>query len=329
MNVKNKSKILDVKKEALEAEKRIRQYIRETPVEYSPYLSNSGNCRAYLKLENIQLTGSCKLRGAMNKMLSLSKKEREKGTVTVSSGNHAVAFAYLLKTLGSKGTIYLPENVSQAKIESLRYYEADIKLYGKDFIQTEAFAQDTAKKDNQIFISSYNDSKIIGGQATVGIELARQIKKIGAVLVPIGGGGLISGIAGYLKSIDENIEIIGCQPENSPVMFESIKAGKIIEVEFKPTISDGTAGGIENRAITFDICKNYVDDYILVSEEEIKNAMKLILERHSLLIEGAAALSVASFIKAKDRFENKNVVLIISGARVSLDILREIVCKGE
>ena len=322
------TKNINIKKEALEAEERIRKHIRETPVEYSPYFSESGNCAVYLKLENIQLSGSFKLRGTMNKILSLTKKEREKYIITASSGNHGAAFAYVLKKLGLKGTIYLPEIATQTKIEALRYYGVDLKLHGTDCVKTEIHARETAKKNNLIYIPPYNDPKIIGGQATIGIELQRQIKKIDAVLVPVGGGGLISGIAGYLKSTDKNIEIIGCQPENSAVMYESIKAGKIVEMESKPTISDGSAGGIEQGSVTFDICKNYVDDFILVSEEEIKEAIKLFIEKHYMIIEGAAALSLASYLKIKERFKDKNVVLIISGAKISLDQLKEVLCQG-
>lgn len=324
MNIEDRAKSINIKKEALEAEKRIREYIRETPVEYSPYLSQSGNCEVYLKLENLQLSGSFKLRGTMNKLLSLSRKESEMDMVTASTGNHGAAFAYTIKKWGLRGTIYLPENASQTKIEALRYYGADLKFYGTDCVKTEDFARETAEKNNLLFISPYNDPKIIGGQATVGIELQRQIKKIDAVLAPVGGGSLISGIAGFLKSINKNIDIIGCQPENSPVMYESIKAGKIIEMKSKPTLSDASAGGIEQGAITFDLCKKYVDDFIIVTEEEIKEAIKLFLEKHYMLIEGAAALSVASFVKTIERFENKNVVLIISGAKISLDQLKEV-----
>jgi threonine dehydratase len=140
----------------------------------------------------------------------------------------------------------------------------------------------------------------------------------------VGGGGLLSGIAGYLKSIDKKFEIVGCQPENSAVMYESIKAGRIVEVPSRPTISDGTAGGIESGAVTFDICRRCVDDFVLVTEDEIKAAIKLILEKHHMLIEGAAALSVACFLKAKKRFEKRSVVLVLSGAKLSLSTLREV-----
>lgn len=315
---------IDLKKEVGRAERRIRKYIRQTPLEYSPFFSQEGNCEVHLKLENIQLTGSFKLRGTMNKLLSLSKKERKSILVTASSGNHGAAFAYALKKLGLKGIIYLPGYTSKAKLDSIKYYDVVLKMFGTDCVKTEIHAREEAEKNDFLYIPPYNDLKIIGGQGTVGIELKRQLEQIDVVLAPVGGGGLISGIAGYLKSLDENIEIVGCQPLNSAVMAESIEAGEIIEMESQPTLSDGSAGGIEKGSITFDICQKYVNDFILVSEEEIREAIKLVLEKHSMLIEGAGALTVASFMKAKESFKGKNVVLVLSGAKISMDILKEI-----
>lgn len=320
------TQIYDIKKEATDAEIRIREFIRETPLEYSPYLSLLGNCQVFLKLENTQLTGSFKLRGAMNKMLSLDEDEREKGIVTASSGNHGAAVAYALKKLGINGTIYLPKNTSSVKIKALQETGVEIKFFGDDCVKAELFAKEEARKNDKVFISPYNDLKIIGGQATIGIELERQIRDMDAILVPLGGGGLISGIAGYLKNEARNIEIIGCQPKNSPVMYESVRAGKIVDMTSLPTLSDGTAGGIEPGAITFDLCKKLIDDYILVLEKEIRDAIILIFKKHHMLIEGAAALAVASFVKRKERFKNKTVVIIISGAKINLDLLKRILC---
>ena len=321
--------MIDVKREVEAAGKRIRGHILETPVENSPVLSRMGNCRVFLKLENAQLSGSFKLRGAMNKYLSLSPEEQQGYLVSASSGNHGAAFAYTLDKFGGKGVIYLPETVSPAKLEALNMYRIAIELYGNDGIQSETLAKNTAREQKRIFVSPYNDPQIIGGQGTIGIELFRQIDTIDAVFVPVGGGGLMSGIAGYMKQIDDSISIIGCQPENSKVMYESLQAGKILELESKPTISDGTAGGIEPGAITFDLCKKYVDDFVLVTEDEIINALRLILEKHYLLVEGAAALQVAAFLKTKEQYAGKDVALILSGKRIGLDAVKSVLDKGD
>jgi threonine dehydratase len=315
---------LDVKEEALEAEDRIRGHIRETPLEHSVYLSRLANCRVHLKLENLQITHSFKLRGAVNKFLSLGEEEQRGHFVTASSGNHGSAFAYVLKRFGARGTIYLPENASPAKIETLRLYGADLELHGDDCIISEMFAKKTAEEKGLTWVSPYNDPKIIGGQGTIGIELTRQLDTIDAVLVPVGGGGLIGGIAGYLKAVNPSIEIIGCQPVNSAVMYESVRAGKILDLPSKPTISDGTAGGMEPGAMTLDLCTAYVDDWILVTEAEIAESLRLLVEREYLLAEGSGALSVASFIKARDRFENRNVVCVVSGGKISLSTLKQV-----
>ncbi len=317
---------MDFAKETEKAEKRIRGYVRKTPLEYSPFLSEEGKNKTYLKLENLQLTSSFKIRGAINKLLSLSQEDRERGVITSSSGNHGAAFAYITSKIGVEGTIYLPKNASEAKIASLRSYGTNLEFYGYDCVQTETHARSISLEKGVIFVSPYNDPEIIAGQATIGIELLEQLAGIDVVLVPVGGGGLISGIAGYLKSINKNIEVIGCQPNNSAVMYESIKQGKIVNIKSLDTISDGTAGGIEENSITFNFCKEYVDDFIIVSELEIKEAMKLMLQHHHMLIEGAAALTVSSFLKNKSKFEGKNVVLVISGAKISLEKLKEILC---
>jgi len=315
---------MDIVKEAENAERRIREFIRETPLEHSPYLSRIGKGNVYLKLENTQISGSFKLRGALNKLLSLSEDEKIKGIITASSGNHGIAVAYGLKIFNINGSIFLPANASPTKINALQDYGAQIELFGDDCVKAEIHAREKAKREGLVYISPYNDSQIIGGQATVAIEIDKQLKEINSVLVPVGGGGLIAGIAGYLKGLNKKVNIFGCQPENSAVMFESLKAGQIIEMESKPTISEGSAGGIEKGTKTFDFCRDYVDDFILVSEEEIKEAIRIVFEKHFMIIEGAAALSVASFLKKKKRFEDKNIVLILSGAKLSTDDLKSV-----
>ncbi len=313
----------EVRAEALEAEQRIREHIRETPLEPSIPLSEAGACEVSLKLENLQISSSFKFRGAINSLLALDAEERARGLVTASSGNHGMAFTHALKFVGCEGTIYLPETAAAAKVRDLQSHGANLRFIGGDCVLAEIQARKDAGEKGQTFISPYSHPKVIGGQGTIGIELERQADAIDAVLVPVGGGGLIGGIAGYLKSIHPEVEIIGCQPANSAVMKESVIAGHIVEMESLPTISDGSAGGVEPGSITLDICRDCVDDWVLVSEAEIAAAIRMILEDHHLLVEGAGALSVASFLKTKERFAGKKVVLVLSGARISLETLEK------
>jgi threonine dehydratase len=229
--------------EAIQAEQQIRPYIRETPLEPSLALSQMGQSNIFLKLENFQHTGSFKLRGAMNKLLSLAPEQRGRGIVTASSGNHGAAVAHGLQRLGLKGRIFVPENASPVKVEMIRRYGAEVSHHGDDGVITEIHARDYAERHGLVYISPYNDEQIIAGQGTIGVELARQLDQIDAVFVAVGGGGLIGGIAGYLKAVQPGIRVIGCLPENSPVMAVSAKAGQIIEMESRPTLSDGLPGG--------------------------------------------------------------------------------------
>ncbi|MCP4218741.1 MAG: threonine/serine dehydratase [bacterium] len=315
-----------VYKEALEAEERISPHIVETPLEYSRYLSRLIGGRVFLKLENVQVTGSFKFRGAANFILSLSKSQMEQGIVTASTGNHAAAFAEMMERTGYKGTIYLPENTSQAKVDVLRTYDVDLEFKGKDTEVTETYARKTAEASGRIFVPPYNHLKIIGGQATAAVEITRRLSDYDVLLAPVGGGGLMAGVSGYTKKVAPDTACIGCQPENSPVMAESVKAGKIIQMASKPTLADGTAGGIEENSITFDICRETVDNYIVVTEEEIATALHILVEHHCLMVEGAAALSIACLLKEKERFKNKTVVAILSGKKITLEKLRRIIC---
>ncbi|MEM1137191.1 MAG: threonine/serine dehydratase [Bacteroidota bacterium] len=314
--------------EIIKAEYRIRKYIYETPLEYSPYLSLLTGAEVFLKLENLQLTGSFKIRGAFNKLLSLEEDDCQKVPITSSTGNHALAFAHVMQKLGKSGIIILPKTTSKVKIEALSPYNINLEYFGEDCLEAEIHARNVATKINSSYISPYNDLQIIAGQGTIGIELEKQSEKldmkVDAVFIPVGGGGLISGIASYLKMNFPQIEIVACQPKNSPVMYASLAASQIIEIESQPTISDGTAGGIEPNAITFDICKQVIDQFFLVEEDEIKQALKLLLEKHQWLVEGAAGLSLASLIKQAQHYKGKNVVLVLCGRRLGLNQLKEL-----
>jgi len=316
--------MLNIKNEVLTAEKRIRSHIRETQLDYSVALSKLTGAEVYLKCENLQYTGSFKARGAFNKLLSLTEEQKARGVVVASSGNHGAAMGFALTQLKIPGIIFVPENASPTKIDNIRNYDIPLELYGKDTMLTEMHALEYARQHDKVYVSPYNDPDVIAGQGTIGLELSKQLKKIDAVFVAIGGGGLISGIAGYLKTVSPNIQMIGCLPENSPVMAESVKAGKIIEIETLPTLSDATAGGIEPDAITFEICQRYVDDYFLVLEEEIKKAIATLIKTQHLLVEGAAGVALAAFLKNAKHFAGKNLVIVLSGANISLDILKKI-----
>lgn len=296
-----------------DAESRIRRIVRETPVDYSYHLSGIGDCRAWLKLEHLQHTGSFKLRGATNKVLSLASEELDRGVIAASTGNHGLGVCYAAKQAGSRAQIYLPRNVSESKVTMMRALGGEIVFYGDECLQAELKAREEAENSGRVFISPYNDLEVIAGQGTIGVEMLRQIENLDAVFVSVGGGGLIAGIAAHLKAIHPGIRIIGCWPENSPVMFECLRAGRIIEVSEKPTISESTAGGVEPGSITFDLCRELIDDFILVSEEEILSAMRLIAGKERWIIEGSAGVAVAAFLKTANQFAGRNIAILLCG----------------
>ena len=316
---------MNIKEKILEAEKRIRPYLRETPLEYSYALNKMTGSEVYLKLENIQITGSFKARGALNKILLL--KDSTAKIVTASTGNHGLGVANALSLVKKEGIIYLPKNASAAKVEAIRMRGVPVEFYGDNCEETEQYVRKLSEVTNQIYISPYNDVEVMAGQGSIGVELHRELPDLDAVFISVGGGGLIAGIASYLKAVNPKIEVIACLPENAPVMYECIKAGKIIEVTEKPTLSDATAGGIEAGSITFEVCQRFVDTYITVSEEEIIDSMKLVMKHHHLIIEGSAGVAVASLLKTKDRYKQKKVAIIICGGNVSEAVLKRLICE--
>jgi len=304
-------------KEVEAAHTRINKYIFQTEVIKSDVLSSICNTSIYLKLENRQNTGSFKIRGACNKLLTLPPRFKQKPVVTASSGNHGNAFAWLVHKLGMKGIIYLPENVSPAKLEALKAYKVEIRLTGDDTLQAEMEARKFAAKEKVAYISPYNDKRIIEGQATIGLEIMKQVPGVTHIVVPVGGGGLAAGVGAYMKRLKPRNEFWGCQPVNSKVMYESIQAGKILDLPSNPTLADGTAGGIEADSITFPICQRVLDKIVLVSEIEILDAIKMMIAKHQILLEGAGALPVAAVIKARKMLGRKKVVLVLTGEKIS------------
>ena len=299
----------------------IKHYIVKTPLTYSERLSNEINSNIFLKLENLQKTGSFKARGALNKILNINNS---KDVVAASSGNHGAAVSYALSKKNMNGTIYVPENVKKSKVKNIESYGSKVVKFGDDCLDAENEAIRVSKENNLTFVSPYNDLDIVSGQGTIAVEILNDNNEIDVVFITVGGGGLISGVGSYLKSINPSIKVIGCSPVNSSIMINSIEKGKIINTESKDTLSDGSAGGVEEGSITFDICKELIDDYCLVSEDEISLQIKNSLNIDKMLIEGSAAVAIASAIKMKSQLVDKNVVIVICGGNIGPDTLKKI-----
>ena len=321
--------LADLPDQIRQAASRIRPHIVETPLLLSPTLSKRTGARVYLKLENRQHTGSFKLRGATNKLLNLTAEERAHGVVTASTGNHALAVAHAATLLNVAATIFLPEGASPRKVEKLEAFPIALCRVPGDALNAEISARQAAQQRSQPFISPYNDPHIIAGQGTIAVELLRQQPQLDAVFVTVGGGGLMGGIASFLKSTGTRIQTLGCQPENSAVMLASVRAGRIVETESLPTLSDGSAGGIEPNAVTFDLNNCHVDHWLTVSEDEIAAAMRLIYHELGECIEGAAGVAVASLLKTGRRFAGQRVAVVICGGNVDSDSWQQVLEQGD
>ena len=309
---------------AREASSRIAALVRETPVDYSYAFSAATGAEIYFKLENLQYTGSFKLRGAANRLMTLTPGQREAGGVAASSGNHGAAVAYAMRKLGIEGMIFVPEQTSRAKVDAIRSYGGDVRFFGSDGLDTELHARAYADEHGMFYVSPYNDPGVIAGQGTCGIEIARSMPELDTLYVAVGGGGLASGVASVLKSRNPSIRIVGCQPEASAVMAHSVEAGRIIDEPSLPTLSDGTAGGVEQDALTFELCRELVDEFVLVSEAEIAQAMRRFIDFEHQLIEGAAGVALAAMLKQREVLAGRRVVILICGANVSRDTLKRV-----
>jgi threonine dehydratase len=307
------------------AANRIGPHIRETPLDHSPFFSELSGANVYLKLENLQHTGSFKLRGAFNKVLSLTPEERRAGCVAASSGNHGAAIAYAMKKLGVTGVIFVPEQTSPTKVDAIKRAGGEVRFFRTDGLDTENHAREYALQNGMAYLSPYNDEQVIAGQGSVGVEIARQLPEVDAVFIAVGGGGLISGIGAFMKSVNPNVEIVSCQPIASKVMTESVSAGEILDLPSEPTLSDGTAGGIEAGAITFDLCSELIDRFVLVSEEQIATAMQGFIDSHHQLPEGAAGVAIAGLLEVADDYAGKNVVIVVCGGNISRETLKKVI----
>jgi threonine dehydratase len=315
------SAVIDLARHVTEAAERIRQVVTETPAERIMGLIPDSEVELFFKLENLQQTGSFKLRGASNKILSLSPGQAAQGVIAASNGNHGLGVAAAAKRAGIDAEVYVSSHVSPAKVQRIEEYGARIQRAGTDPLEAEVAARAAASAQGKVFISPYNDAQVMAGQGTIAVELLRQLPHFDTLFVAVGGGGLIGGIGAYIKCVSPQTEVVGCWPENSPVLFESIKAGRILDVPEEPTLSESTAGGLEPGSVTLDICSRVIDRSVLVSEDEILDAMQRVRALKGWVIEGAAAVAVAAFLKNAPIYRGKRVAVVICGGNVSEKVL--------
>lgn len=313
---------------AASAAKRIAGHIDSTELVRSDAFSDDLGANVYFKLENLQTTGSFKLRGATNRLMTLTKDELARGCVAASSGNHGAAVACAMQKLGATGVIFVPERTPDVKVDKIRSYGGDVRYFGIDGLDTEQHARKYAERKGMLYLSPYNDEEVIAGQGTCGVEILEQLPGVDAVFIAVGGGGLIGGVGSVLKARNPDIGVYGCQPEASAVMAQSVAAGEILDIPSEATLSDGTAGGIEAGAVTFPLNQAVVDEFVLVDEQQIAAAMRLYMDCEHQAIEGAAGVAVAGLLARKEEISGQNVVVIVCGGNIANDKLDAVLNKS-
>lgn len=316
---------LDVPQLVLEANERCKGHLSPTPLEYSMYLSQEIEGEVWLKLDSMQRTSSFKFRGALNKILSLTDLELDKGIVSASTGNYALAVAEAVGIRKRRATIYVAEDIEPSRLELLRAHGLDLVIHGEHAWDAEKEARRVAGEEDKIYVSPYNDPIVVGGQGTCGYEISKQLPDLNAALFACGAGGLLTGSAGWLKSHNPDVEAFGVSPENSPVMYESMRTKKIVEMESYPTLADTCAGGVDLDSITLELCQRYVEEIVLLSESEIEESIRLLFEQHRLVVEGSGALGVGGLLKRRERFKGKKVVAVVCGRNIDLEVFKRII----
>ncbi len=316
---------LDVPRLVREARERCRDHLLPTPLEYSIYLSELIDGEVWLKLDSMQKTSSFKFRGAINKILTLTEEELDRGVVSASTGNYALAVAEAMRIRNRRATIYVARDIEPSRLALLRSHGLDLLVHGDLAWDAEKEARRVAEAEDRIYVSPYNDPLVVGGQGTCGYEISEQLPDLDAALFACGAGGLLTGSAGWLKSHNPEIDVFGVSPANSPVMHESMRAGKMLEMETLPTLADTCAGGVDLDTITLELCHRYVEEIILLSEEEIEASIRLLFEQHRLVVEGSGAVGVGGFLKLKNRFRGKKVVAAVCGRNIDLEVFKKII----
>lgn len=310
-----------------QASNRIINVVKKTNLIKSDFLSHQSANEIYLKPENLQVTGSYKIRGAYNRLQLLTDEEKKHGIIASSAGNHAQGVAYASKKANIKSTIVMPKTTPLIKVNSTKAYGSEVILYGDCYDEAYQKAKEISKEKNLTFIHPFNDKDVIAGQGTIALEILEELPSTDIIVIPIGGGGLISGIAIAAKAINPKIKIIGVEPKGADSMKKSIEAGKIIELESTNTLADGVAVKKPGE-LAFEITKNLVDKIITVTEEEIMEAFLTLMEKHKLICEPAGALSIAAVLNKELNGHGKKIVAVISGGNIDVITVSTMVSKG-
>ncbi len=311
-----------------QARERIKGIISDTPFSYAPHLSDLSGCEVFLKKENLQITGAFKIRGAYNKIASLSDKERACGVVAASAGNHAQGVALSAREFGIKAIIVMPDSTPLTKINGVKHYGAEVVLHGSNYDEAYAYALELSQKNSATFVHPFEDEEVIAGQGTVALDILDVCKDLDAVIVPVGGGGLISGMATAIKSINPNIEVIGVSASGAPALKESFEKKKPICSKSVRTIADGIAVR-DTSEITLEYMLKNVDRFISVDDSEIANAILFLLEKQKLVVEGAGSVGIAALMHEKlTHLKGKKVAIVLSGGNVDVTLLSVIIEKG-
>jgi threonine dehydratase len=318
--------VIDVAAEVRAAEARSRPDLLTTPVVPAAGLSSLIGSPVVLKCENLQHTGSFKARGAVSKVRSLTRAELDRGIVAASTGNHGAAVAYAGRLVGAAPLVFVPADANPSKLAAIERLGGRVEVHGSDSVESELAARRMAEERGLTFISPYNDAAVIGGQGTLGLELLAQVPDLSTIFLAVGGGGLASGVAGFVKAARPSVHIVGCSPAASAVMYHSLHAGRILELPSDPTLSDGTAGGVEPGAITLELLGSLLDDFVTVPEADIRRAFLELIELEHLLVEGAAAMAFAAAAAYPHHSAGTSVV-VLSGGNVGTTRLRQVLAE--
>jgi len=310
------------------AQERIKGVAVNTPFSYAPYLSEEAGCNVYLKKENLQITGAFKLRGAYNKIATLSDAQRAAGVVAASAGNHAQGVAYSAAAFDTKAVIVMPESTPLTKIDGVKHYGAEVILAGTNYDEAYAYAREYGEKNHLTFVHPFEDEEVMAGQGTVALEILDKCETLDAVLIPVGGGGLIGGMASAIKALSPSTKVIGVSAKGAPAFRNSYELKKAVDTTSVRTIADGIAVR-DTSPVTLETALECVDEMIGVDDEEIASAILYLLEKQKLVVEGAGAVGVAALLHHKlEHLKGKNVAVVLSGGNMDVTLLSVIIEKG-